>query len=52
MDRLHWLAAALGTWSGPASVAVFAPADEYHAAAAAVGYLRRCNRAVGEQVRR
>merc|ERR1712004_823573 len=46
-DQLVELAS---TWSGPMSIAVFAPAQELPLAQRYVDYLRRCQRAISKQV--
>merc|ERR1719278_2429312 len=50
LDRLDQLVELASTWSGPMSIAVFAPAQELPLAQRYVDYLRRCQRAISKQV--
>ena len=42
VDRLFWLAWQAEAWSGPLSVAVWAPGSDLGVAIAMINYLRRC----------
>ena len=50
VDRLHWLPQSAGTWTGPISVAVFVPAQEFDIAQAYISYLRSCFQPVRDNV--
>lgn len=50
LDRLDQLVELSSTWSGPMSIAVFAPAQELPLAQRYLDYLRRCYRSISKQV--
>ena len=50
VDRLHWLAHSSKTWSGPISVAVFVPDQEFDIAQAYISFLRSCFQPVRDNV--
>ena len=50
VDRLHWLPHSAKTWSGPISVAVFVPDQEFDIAQAYISFLRSCFQPVRDNV--
>jgi len=50
LDRLDQLVELASTWTGPMSIAVFAPAQELPLAQRYLDYLRRCHRSISKQV--
>ncbi len=51
VDHLRWLPLVSGSWSGPVSVAVFAPGSDLAIAYRIIGMLRRCDVHVRDRVR-
>ncbi|XP_063223045.1 beta-1,4-glucuronyltransferase 1-like [Bacillus rossius redtenbacheri] len=50
LEHLHWLAHTASSWTGPLSVAVFAPGASFHFAACYIDHLRTCHPSVREKV--
>jgi len=50
LDRLHQLVELTSTWTGPLSLAVFAPSQEFGIFTRYLSYLKRCHPAISNQV--